>query len=368
MNLDGRRRTLHSDCWRLWLVQSSTEGLPNHLRVDPEASLDWSQLDRLPLRELTYSGRDPGVIGYVASREGLRDLGWLDHHQRSIDLRSTELEALILEPGPRPLRLALPTSLRRLGLHPIPAGGGLVVDASAGGAELELNLDGSDGPPEVVKGLEQVRRLSLIQARRVEVARLAAFRSLEELSVFGVLARIPDAWSLACFERLRRLRLIACYDFGEPGLPGPDRLPSLETLEIDGLRRADAAAIEQRFSGSGVKLSIRGARGEAWLRANADNPFRDWDRYHPARVASKAKAAWRKAVTAVGRLEGPGTRAEVEPLLRALVESFNRLDARDPLDTIACEEISDALFELALSTEAVDEATAQEWFDLWRRF
>jgi hypothetical protein len=51
-----------------------------------------------------------------------------------------------------------------------------------------------------------------------------------------------------------------------------------------------------------------------------------------------------------------------------MIEAFNRLDERHPLDTTCAEDIAEALLELARSTGVVPDATAEDWFDRWRNF
>jgi hypothetical protein len=200
------------------------------------------------------------------------------------------------------------------------------------------------------------------------LARLAGYRGLEKLLVIGAPGRIADIDQLARFEHVWKVEIRDCYDLGGEVFPGPEEMPSVEVVEIDGARVEEAKAIRERFAGSGVKLSIRGVRTAAWLRANVDNPFRGWDQSYPETVAKKAMGIYRKAATALGKLERHGSRAEVEAILHALVESFNRLDAKHSLDTAASEEIGDAFFELLRQTDVVGEATAEDWLAAWRNF
>jgi len=322
--------------------------------VEPDAELRWSQLDRLPLRQLTYRGRDPAVLAWLASSQ-VRDFGWLDHGQPAIDLRETRLEDLVLEPAAGLGRLALPDSLSRLCLvAPLCR----ELEVSGAGPDLALCLSCGEEPPVLPRGLEGTRHLTVLNPLRLELARLAELRDLEQLKVIGAPAVVADLHLLKRHPRLRSLELRDCYDLGDGALAGPEQLPALERLELDGVRAADAERFERVFGGGSTELAIRGVRDDAWISENVHNPFRDWDRSRPAAVARQARDAWRRAAEALGRQPD-----RAEPILRAMIEAFNALDP----DTTAREEIADAFHDLA-GQAGLSEATAEQWFDRWRDF
>jgi hypothetical protein len=380
INLQGTERRVPNDLWRIWLLPGEPEtGVVIRVPIDPEAPVRWEELDQLPeLREIQYSGRDVRVLEYLAARPDLNRLAWSDHRQTLLDFSRTTLGELSLDCGPGPLEVRLPTggTLERLSLapaarsdalSPLRRGGrvGLEVHAPEAGAGISLTLrcQGLPDGPEAIPGLERICALSLWGVREVRLECLLAFQELEELTIFGPPGTVTGLRELARFPKLRRLRLRECYSLGVEALPPASAFPALESVEVDGVRQADAVVLAERLAGLG-SLSIRGKRSDSWLRANLDNPFREWSDEHGSATGKAAMAAYRKAVTALDRAGSDA--ALVQAALHAFVEAFNRRSARDPFDTIQREEVSDAFDELASRvTEAVPLATAREWFDEW---
>jgi hypothetical protein len=141
----------------------------------------------------------------------------------------------------------------------------------------------------------------------------------------------------------------------------PD-LPSLSRLAFHGLRRTAAAAIRARYRGSGVHLTVTGAKDDTWLAANLTNPFRDWADDDP-RAGAAACKAYAAAVRAL-----PTEAEAARPVLHEFVRQLNRIDARyDLIDTLRREQAGDAFLALA-ARAGVPAARADEWFDEWRDF
>jgi hypothetical protein len=200
---------------------------------------------------------------------------------------------------------------------------------------------------------------------RLELSRLLPYRALEELSVAGPPGEILDIERLAQFPRLAQLTLRECYRLSADRFPSLAELPGLRSVFIDGVRQDEGALVKQRLA-SVSELSLRGLRSDAWLRANLDNPFREWPDDYGATVGRAAMAAFRTALTA---LEKPSTRADaaaIREVLQAFVERFNRLSSRTPFDTIQREQVADGYDELAgRVAETVPLAEARAWFDQW---
>ncbi len=138
--------------------------------------------------------------------------------------------------------------------------------------------------------------------------------------------------------------------------------PFLKRVRVDGFRKADAARWKACFAGVAT-VELRKGKTDARLAANFGNPFREWVDRSPV-IARAATGACRKARSAIG--EGV-SKKEAEKILRTMVEAFNALDDKHGLDTVDCEEIGEAFFQLA-SDAGVTEDDATDWFDRWRNF
>lgn len=368
INLDGTERQVHSDLWRVWLLPGEPEpGVVIRVPINPEAKIHWEELDRLPeLTELQYTGADGRVVDYLATHSGIHRFGWSGHQLAVIDLERTSLTEFSLSGGDGPLEVRLPDSgsLTRLSLA-LPADpSSLRFHAPDQGAGVNLMLnctEVADSPP-ALSGLEEIRALSLFNVRRVRIEDLLPYRRLMELTVIGPPGGILDLENLARLPNLRSLFLRDCYELNAAAMPPSSALPTLEKVEIDGVRKSDADLVAERL-GNRVKLSIRGKRSDSWLRANLDNPFREWPEEHGGKVGKAAMAAYRKASAA---LERPADLEAVRNVLHEFMAAINKISAREPFDTIQREQVMDAFDELAaMAGDTLGSATADAWFEEW---
>lgn len=142
---------------------------------------------------------------------------------------------------------------------------------------------------------------------------------------------------------------------------------ALQSLSVDGVRRSTAKLLKTRYRGSGLDLSVRGAKTDDWLAANLTNPFRDWiedDR----RAATAACKAYATALRMISQLNGASPEP-AEAALQAFVEALNLIDERHDgfIDTIRREEAYDAFHDLTRRA-GIDQEQTDEWFDTWRDF
>lgn len=367
LNLDGTERQVHSDLWRVWLMPGEPEaGVVIRVQIDPDSKIRWEELDKLvELVELEYGGRDSRVQDYLSRRHDIHRFGWSGHQQSQIDLSRTAIAELSLNASDGPLEVRLPSSgsLRRLSLA-LPADPGLlrfVPPEKGARIHLMLNCSATPDGPTAIAGLEAIRALSLFNVRQLRIGELVPYQQLEELTVIGPPGGIPDLEELTLLPRLKKLFLRDCYGLNAAGMPRSSALPKLESVEIDGIRRADADLLTERLGKR--TLSIRGKRSDAWLRANLDNPFREWPEEHGVKVGKAAMAAYRKAAAA---LERPGELEAVRTALHGFMTAINKLSEREPFDTIQREQVMDAFDELASQAgDILPSETAETWFEEW---
>ena len=329
-----------------------------NIRVPAEGAVDWSQLDKLPqCITVEWSGAERGVIAAVAARQ-VKFLYW-NGASGDIDLTPTGVTDVRLDgAGLRSVRL--PASATMLLLkRPAEA---LRVDAPDSGHGMDLRFFTHGPDVTIPEGLSRVAKLWLWVAGEVSASVLAGLTDLRELDItFGDPPGIlTDAQGLRAHHGLRSLRLDDAYGWDPASLP---ELPSLRHLELNGTRRTTAVAVKARFEATGIEVTVRGAKSEAWLAAHMTNPFRDWvEESKPfGTAACKAYARALLAVEAIAP-EAPDRLAAAERALRGLVADLNAIAAKYQLiDTIYREQAGDAFFGLA-ERARVPTDQAERWF------
>jgi hypothetical protein len=329
------------------------------IRVPAEGAVDWSQLDKLPqCITVEWSGAERGVIDAVAARR-IKFLYWHDA-SGDIDLTGTGVTNVRMDGiGLRSVRL--PESVEVLLLRDPPEA--LRVDAPESGHRMDLRFFSRGPDIKIPEGLSRVSKLWLKVAGKVSASALTGLTDLDDLRITfdDPPGALTDTQDLQAHHGLRTLQLGDAYGWDPGSLP---ELPSLRYLEINGTRRTTAAAVKARFHATGVQISVRGAKSEAWLAAHMTNPFRDWveDSKPFGSAACKAYARALLAVEAVTP-EAPDRMAAAERALRGLIADLNAIDAKYHLiDTIYREQAGDAFFELAERAK-VPADQAQRWFD-----
>jgi hypothetical protein len=367
LRLQETTLTVPADLWRLWLQPGVPEqGVVVRQPIDPKAPVRWTELDKLrSLCELEYNGTDPRVVAYVAKRKGLKTFRWLSHERRRIDLSRTAItEASVHVNGE--LALRVPRTLTRLSLLSARQLSKLSVETDDEGARLSLYVWGPRGRVPAVTGLAALRTLVIGATASLDLRPLVGYRALRDLDIYGDDSgiEVTGIATLARWPTLESVSLRNMYHTSFLALPPPAKLPSLARLTIDGIRAHDAAAVKRLYAGF-RGLSMRGVRTDAWLRANADNPFREWKEEHGAALGRRATKAYRAAHAAIDARRPNAKQALA--ILRAFIDAFNAVEA--DIDTIMREEIDGAYGTVAARlAHAVPEKQAIAWFDAWREF
>ncbi|GAA3005982.1 hypothetical protein [Streptosporangium longisporum] len=332
--------------------------LPPHL-----PRLRWPALDALPcLTALRHSGPDRGLTEALTARPLIDRLTWNDP-PGTVDLSTTHLTTLTIS-GTGLRHLRLPPGLMDLRLTGEPPE---TVEAAEDGRWIELTMTSAAGT--VPSGLHGVRELDLHVAGDLSPVTLGALTGLESLHLgwsrpYG---RLLDAFDPGRFPRLHTLRLTDAYGIDASFLP--PSAASLRRVSVDGIRRSQAGLLKTRYGGTPVHVTVQGAKSDAWLAANVDNPLRDWVDGDERGGAAACKA-YASAVRAVGRLSAgdPATAAAARTILRTLVEKLNGIEERyEIIDTLRREEAADAFFDLA-QRAGIPDPQAAGWFDEWRDF
>jgi hypothetical protein len=356
LKLQAEAVELDGDLWRLWLESDPEPGLAMRCPIDPALPIAWRELDKLKkLVELEYQGRDPDAASYVTRRKGLETFRWIGHRAARIDLSRSALTELSVDVQ-APLVLAIPKTLKTLRLIDSRKLSALTVKTDDGGARLALWIWAPSGAVQPA-GLPLVEEIAVGPVDKLDLGKLP-WPKLRRLEIFGEDTGIELKNLRKLGSGLEELSITNAFHTDFSTFPSPAKLPSLRSLEIDGVRTEAATLVKERWQGR-TKLSIRGVRSDAWLRANADNPFREWAEEYGAAIGARATRAYRTAQSAIDK------RGRAEPVLRAFVEAFNAIE--DAIDTIMREEIDEAFGVLA-DRLRVPRAQAIRWFDSWREF
>lgn len=322
--------------------------------VPEEGPVSWAALDALNSTSVTWSGDDRGLSAALAARPIIDTVYW-QYPPAEVNLSASAITNVFFGPGLRSLLLPAGASVCAFGDGAVPTS----VTAHDDGRWIDLSLRGA--APSVPAGLRAVREMRIDAGGAVSVAALAALPALTSLTVQWSRGpgRLDDPAALAGLSTLRELYLVGGYGLGADTLPD---LPALRHLVIDGVPRSVAAALKARYGATPVRVTVRGAKSDTWLRANIENPFRDWvdDDERGGTAACRAYATALRGID-----QNP---ADAERRLRTLVEALNRIDGRHGLiDTLRREEAADAFFGLARRA-GVPNADAEAWFDDWRDF
>ncbi|MBW2464275.1 MAG: hypothetical protein JRH11_21680 [Deltaproteobacteria bacterium] len=204
-----------------------------------------------------------------------------------------------------------------------------------------------------------------MKPKEVELAALG-YPNLDTLALHLKGGRIHDVEALAAWPSLRRLLVIECYEMSPDRFPRPTDMPELQFVEFHSLRKTDAAVLRKRLKGlRGLKLS--GSKSNAWLAANADNPFNNWVD-ESARLGKAACKIYKRSHGRVTKLGAEDFDAYHEEMV-GFVRAFNHLDSKHGLDTVHREHIYDAFHELAEASPVVaTPAVLAQWFDEDREF
>ncbi|HEX6684062.1 MAG TPA: hypothetical protein VF062_14760 [Candidatus Limnocylindrales bacterium] len=319
----------------------------------------WEALDRLPgCTRLFWRGPDRGLTAALARYPSISGLTWRDAPEQT-DLSGSWLNQLELV-GKMPQRLRLPARMRHLSLV---AGTDLTVDAADNGRWMRLHLETDSADFVMPQGLERIQELLITGNGSLTAAPLADLTELRELTLRWRRppGELTEAHDLSALQHLHHVHFIDGYGVGADQIPD---LPNLSYLEAFGLTRSSANEMKKRYHHTGVEVIVHGAKSDQWIRANLENPFRNWVDDHEKGGAAACKA-YAKALRAI---ESSPDRQLARETLKTLTGTLNKIDAKyELIDTLRREEAWEAFAVLA-SKANVGQDEAGDWFDEWRDF
>jgi hypothetical protein len=221
-------------------------------------------------------------------------------------------------------------------------------EVTCNGTELNEALASPAGPRP------DIWRLTIRDVMSLDCAQLAArYPGLAVLSVSGNFGELTNASSLNQLTSLKRLLINGLLGMGQADCLHPDRVPSLELLQLHNIPYDYATAMRARWrpqAPMGTKVDITGVHKAEWLAGNMSNPLREWDgrahisRARFAKATAQYKATRRAVMAALSADDGEPAASRLAQIGREYAEAFNKLDARAPfIETDEREELFAAL-------------------------
>jgi hypothetical protein len=209
-----------------------------------------------------------------------------------------------------------------------------------------LHLEGGGGElTGVPLGLEGLHQIELSDFAKLDVARLASLGSIASVELLQIQGALTHLEALARLRNLRSFEGYELYDFDANAFPELSELPALDSVWIDGLRADSAKILRRRLKGL-PELHLSRARGEKWLAANIDNPFRDWDVVNRA-IAKGAAKLWSTAVAQALEVREKPSKEQGVAVVTSLVEGLNQLNVRYEMTDAERDDAFDAVQNLA---------------------
>ena len=214
------------------------------------------------------------------------------------------------------------------------------------GELLHLGLSNFNSGYLKFKGLGEVRSLSIFSDKNysVDIAEIAnTFPNLEFLKINGQNASLRNIEALAKLQHLESVWLSDLYDFDS--FVKKTEMPNLRSISLWSVPKVVADKVKKEFKGID-ELDIKQARTDEWIKANLDNPLRNWDGREGTKP-SVAKKAMKAYTDAYKKLSGNKNKDEAVTTLQNFIAIFNEIDKKHHIDTLEREEIWEAFKILA---------------------
>lgn len=209
------------------------------------------------------------------------------------------------------------------------------------GELLHLGLSNFNSGYLKFKGLGEVRSLNIFSDKNynVDIAEIAnIFPNLEFLKINGQNASLRNIEALAKLQHLESVWLSDLYDFDS--FVKKTEMPNLNSITLWSVPKVVADKVKKEFKGID-ELDIKQARTDEWIKANLDNPLRDWDGREGTKP-SVAKKAMKAYTDAYKKLSANKDKDEALKTLENFIAIFNEIDEKHHIDTLEREEIWDA--------------------------
>ena len=238
-----------------------------------------------------------------------------------VTIRNSQLEVVKIDCNLNNLSLCL-SSVRR------------VVDQDCG-RRLYLHMRQSQYFPD---GLKKRTRLLIQDLYRIDLEEIAAkYPELTSLVIDNDQITCTMLNNLSALKRLPKLeylRLQKVFGFNASEIPGPEDLPRLYWIELEGYPAETKEMLEKLWrSVEGVTLNLSKDRTKEWLEENRYNPFWDWeDRdWIPLEKVQTANLIYQEVDARIQQLEQLPPE-EVTPeflsIIREFIHRLNQLNGK----------------------------------------
>ena len=154
----------------------------------------------------------------------------------------------------------------------------------------------------------------------------------------GKNASLRNIEALVKFQHLESVWLSNLYNFDS--FVKKTEMPNLSSITLWSVPKIVADKVKKEFKGID-ELDIKQVHTDEWIKANLDNPLRNWDGRDGTKP-SVAKKAMRAYTDAYKKLSANKNKDEAVTTLQNFIAIFNEIDKKHSIDTLEREEIWDA--------------------------
>ena len=339
----------------------------SHRVMDRYAPFDSAmELKVLPcLSDLICERWHPDLLKFLRENPFLDELTLLNHGQRTLDLRGTNIRKLMLDmTGLKELWLGEETEQL---LFQNEALDDCIIHAYGDGRRLTLQFIGEYRPhPE----LPNLSGLHGIRLKDFDLNGISSVHPhLKELRLWGAPGNLRNFSAVREFRELTDFSTYDLFGFTADDIPTPEQMPALIWFWMTSLPEDAAKMAKKLWKGKkGMSLRITKARKPEWLAQNLDNPFRNWDgaEHIPASAAKKAANQYRKTRSEFLKLAAasdPNAQKQALEAVTSYTQTFNKMgfietEERDEIYMALCgilDVLPDGILQKAALIEKFEE-------------
>lgn len=227
------------------------------------------------------------------------------------------------------------------------------------GRLLELYLD-TEQHFSAFSGLKKVKFLRVDFVQCFDIAELAkVVTDMPTLWIMSKGGTLENILHLKSFSKVQYLWLADVFGFDD--FPSKNDFKYLNYLTLWSIPKDIGNKIKKEFKGMNG-LEIRQLRSEEWIKANLENPLKNWDG-RDGNSSAKTKKAMKAYADAYKKLS-KDTLSQDEQLaiLQEFLQVFQAIDKKWHLDTLEREEVYSA-YEMLVALTNIEQKSVERLFE-----
>lgn len=227
------------------------------------------------------------------------------------------------------------------------------------GRLLELYLD-TEQHFSAFSGLKKVKFLRVDFVQCFDIAELAkVVTDTPTLWIMSKGGTLKNILHLKSFNKVRYLWLSNVFGFDE--FPNKNDFKDLRYLMLWSIPKDIGNKIKKEFKGMNG-LEIRQLRSEEWIKANLENPLKNWDG-RDGNSPTKAKKAMKAYADAYKKLsKDTPNQDEQLAILQEFLQVFQAIDKKWHLDTLEREEVYSA-YKMLVALTNIEQKSVEIVFE-----